>query len=66
MGEIVASDELITEAHSNSCYCGTTPYDAQDMLAYDDDYSALDECPVEPDGTCEHGSPSVVKHHGLI
>jgi len=23
-------------------------------------------CVVEPDGTCPHGNPSILKHHGLI
>jgi hypothetical protein len=27
---------------------------------------ALDECEVEPDGRCEHGSPSWIRHLGLI
>ena len=27
---------------------------------------ALDECEVEPDGHCEHGSPSWIRHLGLI
>ena len=27
---------------------------------------ALDGCRVEPDGTCEHGFPSWLIHHGLI
>ena len=27
---------------------------------------ATDGCPIEPDGTCEHGHPSWMLHMGLI